>query len=80
MQKLRADKHTVDLLTSDLIGSERDAIIDDYRNGKIKILLSTNVLARGIDILQVVDLEIFPFPPYSQSLTSCSIDCTCDQL
>ena len=33
--------------------SERDAIIDGFRDGKEKVLITTNVIARGIDILQV---------------------------
>jgi len=32
--------------------SERDRVIEDFRNGNSKVLISTNVLARGIDILQ----------------------------
>ncbi|KAF8519569.1 ATP-dependent RNA helicase DBP5 [Gautieria morchelliformis] len=32
---------------------ERDQVIDDFRDGKSKVLITTNVLARGIDILQV---------------------------
>lgn len=33
--------------------SERDAIIDSFREGREKVLITTNVIARGIDILQV---------------------------
>ncbi|KAJ7650018.1 P-loop containing nucleoside triphosphate hydrolase protein [Roridomyces roridus] len=33
--------------------SERDAIIDNFRDGREKVLITTNVIARGIDILQV---------------------------
>lgn len=33
--------------------AERDRIIDDFREGKSKVLITTNVVARGIDILQV---------------------------
>ena len=32
---------------------ERDQLMNDFRDGKTKVLISTNVLARGIDILQV---------------------------
>jgi ATP-dependent helicase YprA (DUF1998 family) len=34
-------------------GSERDAIIDGFREGREKILITTNVTSRGIDVLQV---------------------------
>lgn len=33
--------------------SDRDAIIDSFREGREKVLITTNVIARGIDILQV---------------------------
>ena len=33
--------------------SERDAIIDRFREGREKVLITTNVIARGIDILQI---------------------------
>ena len=32
---------------------DRDDILDDFRNGKTKVLITTNVIARGIDIQQV---------------------------
>jgi len=32
---------------------ERDQTIDSFRDGKYKVLITTNVIARGIDILQV---------------------------
>lgn len=34
-------------------GEDRDRIINDFRHGVIKVLISTNVLARGLDVLQV---------------------------
>jgi ATP-dependent RNA helicase DDX19/DBP5 len=32
---------------------DRDKILDGFRNGKTKVLITTNVVARGIDIQQV---------------------------
>ncbi|KAJ3006531.1 RNA helicase required for poly(A+) mRNA export [Thoreauomyces humboldtii] len=32
---------------------KRDKAIDDFRDGRCKVLITTNVIARGIDILQV---------------------------
>jgi ATP-dependent RNA helicase DDX19/DBP5 len=47
--------HTVSILHGgkEMSPADRDRIIDSFRNGAIKVLISTNVLARGIDILQV---------------------------
>ncbi|KAJ7170914.1 P-loop containing nucleoside triphosphate hydrolase protein [Mycena crocata] len=60
-------KHTADRISSRMISeghkvaslhgakdpAERDAIIDNFRDGREKVLITTNVIARGIDILQV---------------------------
>jgi ATP-dependent RNA helicase DDX19/DBP5 len=45
------------MLTSDLTDAERDGIIDHFREGDISALISTNVLARGIDV-PAVDVVI----------------------
>lgn len=40
-------------LHGDKDSGQRDEILDGFRNGKTKVLITTNVLARGIDIQQV---------------------------
>lgn len=40
----------------------RDKIMDMYRRGEAKVLITTNVLARGIDILQVNLVINFDMP------------------
>jgi ATP-dependent RNA helicase DDX19/DBP5 len=34
-------------------GGERDSIVEEFRQGKAKVLITTNVLARGIDVSSV---------------------------
>lgn len=41
---------------------ERDRVIDDFREGKTKVLITTNVLARGIDIQQVMLVINYDLP------------------
>jgi ATP-dependent RNA helicase DDX19/DBP5 len=48
-----AEGHTVASLTGGVEGSQRDAVIDAFRNGDAKVLITTNVLARGIDVSTV---------------------------
>lgn len=48
-----AEGHTVASLTGGIEGSQRDAIIDAFRGGEAKVLITTDVLARGIDISTV---------------------------
>ena len=52
-REMLADGHQVAALHSAFQGAERDAIIDRFRSGAAKILITTNVLARGIDVQSV---------------------------
>ncbi|KAG2217815.1 hypothetical protein INT45_005416, partial [Circinella minor] len=45
--------HAVVALHGKMEPEERDKVMDDFRRGEFKVLITTNVLARGIDILQV---------------------------
>eukprot|EP01122_Echinamoeba_exundans_P016499 TRINITY_DN8381_c0_g1_i1.p1 TRINITY_DN8381_c0_g1~~TRINITY_DN8381_c0_g1_i1.p1 ORF type:complete len:488 (-),score=161.44 TRINITY_DN8381_c0_g1_i1:43-1446(-) len=52
--KMKAEGHQVSLLHGgDMEPAERDKVLDDFRSNKTRILITTNVLARGIDILQI---------------------------
>jgi ATP-dependent RNA helicase DDX19/DBP5 len=48
-----AENHKVASLTGGIEGQKRDEIIDQFRNGEAKVLITTNVLARGIDVRTV---------------------------
>lgn len=50
---MEAEGHKVAMLTGALEGKDRDATIDAFRTGKAKVLITTNVLARGIDVQSV---------------------------
>lgn len=50
---MTAEGHTVASLTGAVEGSVRDRVIDDFREGRAKVLITTNVLARGIDVSTV---------------------------
>ncbi|KDR78829.1 hypothetical protein GALMADRAFT_1271862 [Galerina marginata CBS 339.88] len=52
-QRMTAEGHKVASLHGAKDAAERDAIIDRFREGRDKVLITTNVIARGIDILQV---------------------------
>jgi ATP-dependent RNA helicase DDX19/DBP5 len=45
--------HQVAQLSGGLEGKDRDAVIDRFRSGQAKVLIATNVLARGIDVQSV---------------------------
>jgi len=48
-----AERHKIASLHGVKEGSERDAIIDSFREGREKALIMTNVISCGIDVLQV---------------------------
>lgn len=48
-----AEGHKVSYLSGGQEGAERDRIIDSFRTGATKVLVTTNVLARGIDVQSV---------------------------
>ena len=48
-----ADGHKVSALHAAFDGSERDDLLTKFRNGENKVLITTNVLARGIDVSSV---------------------------
>jgi translation initiation factor 4A len=54
LQNLLKDRNfTVSVIHSNMSHSERSAIMKEFRNGGTRILISTDLLSRGIDIQQV---------------------------
>ncbi|GAA5807899.1 RNA helicase required for poly(A+) mRNA export [Mucor flavus] len=52
-RRMRAQGHLVGSLHGKMLPEERDQVMDDFRRGIFKVLITTNVLSRGIDISQV---------------------------
>ena len=51
--RLLRDNFPASYITGDKTSEERNKIMEDFRGGKIRILLATDLLARGIDIQQL---------------------------
>ncbi|KAG0041286.1 RNA helicase required for poly(A+) mRNA export [Gryganskiella cystojenkinii] len=52
--KMMIDRnHAVTFLHAGLTPTDRDKLIDEFRNGRSKVLIATNVLSRGIDVANV---------------------------
>ncbi|CUM67843.1 uncharacterized protein PRCAT00005552001 [Priceomyces carsonii] len=51
--RLKAENFTVSAIHADLPQAERDTIMNEFRSGSSRILISTDLLARGIDVQQV---------------------------
>ena len=52
-RRMEADGHKVSALHGAFEGQSRDVVLDDFRSGRSKVLITTNVLARGIDVSSV---------------------------
>jgi ATP-dependent RNA helicase DDX19/DBP5 len=50
---MEADGHKVTALHGAFEGNARDLLLDEFRSGRTKVLITTNVLARGIDVSSV---------------------------
>ncbi|KAK0524156.1 RNA helicase required for poly(A+) mRNA export [Tilletia horrida] len=61
-KRMTAEGHKVDSLHGKLDSAARDRTIDEFRDGKIKVLIATNVIARGIDIQQVTLVINYDMP------------------
>ncbi|PTU19886.1 hypothetical protein P175DRAFT_0502062 [Aspergillus ochraceoroseus IBT 24754] len=65
-KRMVGEGHTVASLTGGVEGSQRDAVIDQFREGQAKVLITTNVLARGIDVSTVSMVINYDIPEIHQ--------------
>ncbi|EPS41396.1 hypothetical protein H072_4716 [Dactylellina haptotyla CBS 200.50] len=68
-KRMAEDGHTVSSLHGAFEGTERDRIIDDFRFGRSKVLITTNVIARGIDIASVNLVVNYDLPTLADGRT-----------
>uniref|UniRef100_A0A8C3AS18 RNA helicase n=1 Tax=Cyclopterus lumpus TaxID=8103 RepID=A0A8C3AS18_CYCLU len=59
-EKMHARDFTVSALHGDMDQKERDLIMREFRSGSSRVLITTDLLARGIDVQQVV-VNITPY-------------------
>ncbi|CAM8936339.1 unnamed protein product [Rhodiola kirilowii] len=52
-EKMRSNNFTVSSMHGDMPQKERDAIMQEFRGGNTRVLITTDVWARGIDVQQV---------------------------
>jgi ATP-dependent RNA helicase RhlE len=61
-EQLSNEGHRVSSLRGDLSQSQRQAAIEGFRNGTIKILVATDIASRGIDILRISHVINYDMP------------------
>ncbi len=52
-EKMRERDHTVSATHGDMDQNTRDVIMREFRSGSSRVLITTDLLARGIDVQQV---------------------------
>ncbi|VAH54223.1 unnamed protein product [Triticum turgidum subsp. durum] len=52
-ERMRTNNFTVSAMHGDMPQKERDAIMSDFRSGTTRVLITTDVWARGLDVQQV---------------------------
>lgn len=68
-RQLQVAGYPVAALQGNLSQNARDEVMDDFRNGRVRILLATNVAARGLDISHVEQVINMELPESPQLLT-----------
>jgi superfamily II DNA/RNA helicase len=58
---------SVDVLHGDMMQKERETIMNNFRSGVVRILITTDILARGIDVQQVSLVINYDMPKYPQT-------------
>ncbi|KOC68832.1 DEAD-box helicase Dbp80 [Habropoda laboriosa] len=61
-ERMTKDGHAVAVLSGELTVEQRISVLDRFRAGLEKVLITTNVLARGIDVEQVTIVVNFDLP------------------
>ena len=64
--RLNDNDFSTTCLHGDLRQDERDAIIKDFRSGQSRILIATDIIARGIDVQQVSLVINYDIPRYRE--------------
>lgn len=70
-EKMSKDGHSVAVLSGELTVEQRIAVLDRFRAGLEKVLITTNVLSRGIDVEQVTLVVNFDMPIDMEKKADC---------
>ena len=66
-QQLKLNNFTITTIHSNMNQSERDNIVKEFRDGNTRLLLTTDLLSRGIDIPQVNMVINYDLPPNKET-------------
>jgi translation initiation factor 4A len=66
-QNLKQNNFPITVIHSNMTQLERDNVVKDFRDGKTRLLLTTDLLSRGIDIPQVNLVVNYDLPPNKET-------------
>ena len=66
-EKMTASGFTLNFIHGEMDVAERKKRMDDFRSGNARVLISTDLLARGIDVQQVSLVVNFELPPQREN-------------
>jgi superfamily II DNA/RNA helicase len=66
-QNLKQNNFPITVIHSNMTQNERDIVVKDFRDGKTRLLLTTDLLSRGIDIPQVNMVINYDLPPNKET-------------
>ena len=66
VKRLKYDGHSADAIHGNLRQSKRDRVINNFRNGKSRILIATDVAARGLDIPLIKHVINYDLPQVAE--------------
>ena len=66
-QNLKQNNFPITVIHSNMGQTERDNVVKEYRDGKTRLLLTTDLLSRGIDIPQVNLVINYDLPPNKET-------------
>jgi ATP-dependent RNA helicase DeaD len=68
-KRLQAKKVNVDALEGDMFQKDRDKVMRAFKNGKLQILIATDLAARGIDVKELAFVVHYQLPEKTEYYT-----------
>jgi len=65
-EQLEDQKHAVECIHGDMHQNDRNKIMESFREGKLRILITTDIIARGIDVQQVSIVINYDIPRFRE--------------
>ena len=66
-EQLENENHVVSIIHASLTQTQRDQTMKDFRLGNSRVLIATDIIARGIDVQQVEIVINFDIPKYTET-------------